>query len=172
MDTSAGGRKRGDSLQVDDPTADGTDDLLVLFELSPRDRQCVSVRPCLSQQCAGLGPFVRDGCAFRIMLVVRRGERCSLNDGGDDGLEGCHLTSSPFLLGLDDRQDAVNVERTDPMSVAPPPARRNRTDSQPDNVGWARRRPTAEIAGRCRRGRSIAQALGVMRYFSPVACLA
>jgi hypothetical protein len=103
---------------------------------------------------------------------VRRVEGATPSRSGQRGrwpLKGCHLTSSPFLLGLDDRHDALNVERAHPMSVAPPPARRNGTTHNPTTTaGLAADR--TEIAGR--RGRSIAQALGVMRYFSPVACLA
>ena len=70
----------------------------------------VVIRASLSQQRSGLRPLVRDGCAFGIMFVIRGGQFGSLDDGGDDALQGRDLTGRSFPLGLDDREDARDVE--------------------------------------------------------------
>ena len=114
MDTAPRGRECRDALQVDLTTADRADHLPTLLQHSARDQKCVAVRTCLSQQCAGLGALIGDRRAFRIVLVIRGDQLGSLDDGGDDGFEGCNLTGSPLPLGLDDRQDALDVERVHP----------------------------------------------------------
>ena len=109
LDATRGRRKCRDALDIDGATADRTDDLSTLVELSARDHQRVAIRSRLSQQRAGLGPLVRDRRAFGIVLVVRGGQLRSLDDGGNDGLEGRDLTVGAFLLGLHDRQEALDV---------------------------------------------------------------
>ena len=105
-------------------------------QLSARDDQCVAVGTSLSQQGAGLRPLIGDGCAFGIVLVVRGDQLGTLNDGGDDGLERCNLTGCPLLLGLDDRQEALDVACVHPDELASPPVHRNRRNSDAAGRGW------------------------------------
>ena len=121
-DTTRGGRERGDALEVDVTTAHRTDHLPTLFELSARDDKCVVVRTRLSQQRAGLRPLIGDGRAFGIVLVIRGDQLGTIDDGGDDGLERCNLTRCPLLFGLDDLQEALDVERahSDELDLAAP----------------------------------------------------
>ena len=157
-DTPRGGRKRRYALEVDVTSTDRTDHPLTLFQLSASDRKCVAVRTRLSQQGTGLRPFIRDCGAFGIVLVIGGGQLGSVNDGGDDGLKGRNLTGWPFLLGLDDLQNSLDVEHTHPDNLdlplsAPQPTPRHRHVTatatlalqRPDIVGPGPTRSTAAV---------------------------
>ena len=142
MDTTTRGRDRGNALEVDVMTADRTHHPLCELELSARHEECVAVGTRLSQQGARLRPLIGDCRAFGIVLVIRGDQLGSLNDAGDDGLERCNLTACPLLLGLDDLQEAPDVERVhvDSLTRGPAPQQPYTTRRMPDPGGVPTRR--------------------------------
>ena len=120
--------EHGDALEVDVTAAHRTDHPVALFELSARVDECFAIRTRLSQECAGLRPFIGDRRALGIVLVIGGDQLGTIDDGGDDGLERCNLTRGPILFGLDDLEEALDVERAhaDELDLAVPCAATDR----------------------------------------------
>lgn len=107
---TGGGRESGHTLEVDVAAAVGADHRSSLLQLATRGTKRTEIRARLSQQRAGLRPFVGDGGALGVVLVIRRRQLGSLDDGGNDRFQVGDLSNGSRFVGVDERKHAPQIE--------------------------------------------------------------